>query len=92
MQWNDSYTSSRTIEDERKDYANLRKMMSEYDEQINSINAKIARLKQNYTTGTAKRIETLEGMLSNLLFAYKGLCSNERAIRERIEKMGSETR
>ena len=87
MQWENGYSCTRTIEDVKHDYEDIKKMIDEYDHQIVAIDEKIARLKKEFGKGTAQRILTLEGMKSNLLYAYRGLCSNERAIKERLEKM-----
>lgn len=81
MEWGNRYCSNRTIEDERKDYEEIHKMIAEYDSQINAIDAKIERLKHEFGKGISQRILTLEGMRNNLLYAYKGLCSNGFLIR-----------
>lgn len=90
MVWENGYSCTRTIDDVKQDYADIQKMIGEYDRQIVAIETKIDKLKHEFGKGTAQRLLTLEGMLSNLMYAYKGLCSNEKAIRERLEKMERE--
>ena len=91
MKWENGYCSSITLEEAQADYEDIHKMMKEYSDQISAIDEKIKTLKDNFTTGTAQRITALEGMQTNLLYAYKGLCSNERAIRSRLERIKSES-
>lgn len=90
MNWENGYISNITLEDAEKDYEDIHKMMKEYDDQITAINNKLEMLKNEFGKGTAQRMLNLEGMKSNLLYAYKGLCSNEKAIKERVERLRAE--
>jgi hypothetical protein len=87
MVWENAYCFSRTIDDVRQDYLDIKKMMSSYDEKIVGIDKKISKLKENFGSGSAQQITALEDMRGNLLYAYKGLCANERALREKLERM-----
>ena len=91
MKWENGYYSNITLDEAQADYEDICKMMKEYSDQITAIDEKIKTLKDNFTAGTAQRITALEGMQTNLLYAYKGLCSNERAIRSRLERIKSES-
>ena len=85
--YNATYVNELSIDDVKKDFENISKMKQEYADQINHIESKIADINAQGICGHFESLKLLDGMRSNLLYAYKGIVSNYNAVKERLERM-----
>jgi len=85
--YNATYVDELSIDDVKKDFENISKMKQEYADQINHIEGKIADINAQGICGHLESLKLLDGMRSNLLYAYKGIVSNYNAVKERLERM-----
>lgn len=89
MYWHSAYSETNTLESTRKDFEDICKMRDEYSDQITKISDKIKELNKDGIFGCNDRIRCLEDMRGNLLFSYKGIMSNYRAIKNRLDRLES---
>ena len=74
----------------RDSYEDTCRLRDEYDAKIKKISQEIDKIHKDGEYGFIPRLQTLEGMRDNLIYALKGLCSNANAMKERIERMERE--
>lgn len=85
-----NYLVDTDIKGLRESYEDTCRLRDEYDAKIVKINDEINKIHENGEYGFIPRLQTLEGMRDNLLYAFKGLCSNAKAMKERIERLERE--
>lgn len=87
------YNIIEEIESTRRTLESSRAMQQQYRDDITKLNERIKYMERtDYTPNRIPRITNMKSSVGNLEFAFKGICSNVRALESRLQRLEAEKR